>query len=253
MRTLGRVLLSVWGATWGLFCATLFSALYDLGRIFTRRVGLMDFCQETFASWILTGVGVRVEVRGAENLDRNRAAIVMANHRSLLDIPVMIRHIPRIRFVAKKELGRIPIFGWSLALSEHVLIDRNDRSSAIKGLQNMADVFRRGRNLMVFAEGTRSPSERLLPFKKGGFHIALDTGLPILPVSIEGNQHTLPKGAVLLRPGKLVVTVHPLVPVEGLSRGDIPGLMAEVRAAVLSGLPSAQALEEAPVAKASRG
>ena len=102
----------------------------------------------------------------------------MANHRSYLDIPIVTGRLPRLRFVAKRELGRIPIFGWALQRSEHVLIDRHDRAKAISALKEMATVFGKGRNLVVFPEGTRSRGSKLLPFKKGGFHLALDTRTP---------------------------------------------------------------------------
>ena len=188
-------------------------------------------------------IGVRVEVRGAKAIAEDETAIVMSNHRSHLDIPVLTANVPRIRFVAKRELGRIPIFGWALMRSEHVLIDRKDRKSAIGALQKMASVFGKGRNLMVFAEGTRAPTEKLLPLKKGGFHLALDTGLKIRPVSIEGTQHLLKKGTFLIGPGKVVLTIHPVIEVKGTDRKELASLMAATRESILSGLPSAAALE----------
>jgi len=244
MKLLGRALFSLWAVFWGVFMVVLPSLLYVAVAVFYRNVRWMDFCQSLHARLLLPLVGVRVTVEGREHLDPARNAIVLANHRSLLDIPTMVGAIPRLRFVAKRELGRIPIFGWALLLSEHVLIDRKNRSSAVEALQEMAEVFGTGRNVMVFAEGTRARGERLLPLKKGGFHLAIDTGLPLLPVSIEGNQHTLPKGSLLLRPGRVRVVIHPLIEVAGKGRRDIPDLMAEVRGVLLSGLPGARALED---------
>jgi 1-acyl-sn-glycerol-3-phosphate acyltransferase len=244
MQLFGRFLLSVWGFIWGSFWTWFCSTLYFIPAIFVVHPRWMDFCQKLHSKGLLGALAVRVRIVGSENYPEGTTAIVMANHRSLLDIPVMVSQVPHIRFVAKKELGRIPFFGWALWRSEHVLIDRMNRAHAITALQEMAGVFGKGRNLMVFPEGTRARTAKLLPFKKGGFHLAVDTGLPILPVSIEGMQRVLPKGRVLIMPGVVTVVVHPLVPVEGLGKREIPELMRRVRATMLSALPDARALEE---------
>jgi 1-acyl-sn-glycerol-3-phosphate acyltransferase len=247
MRTLRRFLFSMAAVLWGLLWTGFMSGVYVAGSLFTRKVAWMDFCQVLHGRVLVASLGIRVELRGSEHFAEDHAAIVMANHRSILDIPVMVSRVPHLRFVAKKELARIPVFGWALIRSEHVLIDRADRRTAIPALQAMARTFGGkaaiGRNLMVFAEGTRSRDERVLPFKKGGFHLALDTGLPILPVSIEGNQHILPKGSRRFRPGRVTVTVHEPIPMEGKTRQDLPELMDAVRRAILAGLPSAQRAE----------
>lgn len=237
MSVVGRFFLSVWGAVFGIPWTAAVAGLYVAGTLFGVRVRWMDFCQALHARVLLALLAVRVVRHGEENLDLSRTAIVMANHRSMLDIPLMVVTVPRIRFVAKKELGRIPIFGWSLIRSEHVLIDRKNRQEAITALKRMAEVFGKGRNLMVFPEGTRARGTALLPFKKGGFHLAVDTGLPILPVSISGNERVLPKGTLLMRPGTITMTIHPMIPVEGKTAKDIPELMEAARTAILAGLP----------------
>lgn len=237
MSVIGRFLLSIWGAVFGLPWTAFVAGMYVVGAVFHVWVRWMDFCQVLHGRVLLALLAVRVVRRGLDNFAPTQTAIVMANHRSMLDIPLMAVTVPHIRFVAKKELGRIPIFGWALIRSEHVLIDRHDRQSAITALKRMAEVFGKGRNLMVFPEGTRARGTELLPFKKGGFHLAIDTGLPILPVSISGNERILPKGTLLMRPGTVTMTVHPMIPVEGKTAKDIPALMAQVRAAILSGLP----------------
>lgn len=249
MRTLLLALFQLWAVPWAVFWTGFVSALYVAVSLVARPVAWMDFCQRLHSRGLLPLIGVRVEVRGAENFTGD-TAIVMANHSSLIDIPVMTGHVPMIRFVAKKELGRIPVFGWALIRSETVLIDRFDRKSAVEGLQRMAQVFGKGRNVMVFAEGTRTRDGRLQPLKKGGFHLAMDTGLPILPVSIDGTRRVLPRGGLLLQPGKVILTVHPPIPVEGTGREEIPALMTRVRDTLLTGLPEAAAAE-APGATAA--
>ncbi|NNF06982.1 MAG: 1-acyl-sn-glycerol-3-phosphate acyltransferase [Candidatus Eisenbacteria bacterium] len=251
MNFLFRLIFSIWATPFAAFWTLFVAGMYVFVAIFYRPVPWMDFCQRFHGKVLLPLIGVRVEVHGADEIAEDETAIVMSNHRSLLDIPVLTANVPRIRFVAKRELGRIPIFGWALLRSEHVLIDRKDRQSAITALQKMATVFGKGRNLMVFAEGTRASTEKLLPLKKGGFHLALDTGLKIRPVSIEGTQHLLKKGSFLIAPGKVVVTIHPVIEVEGKSRKELGELRAKTRASILSGLPSAQALEDPPKTSAA--
>jgi len=243
MRKIGLVLLNLWALPWGLGYTALVAGIYVLGTLFTRSVAWMDFCQTWHGRLILPGLGVKVHMRGHTEKLGTVTAIVMANHRSLLDIPVMTGRIPMIRFVAKRELGRVPFLGWALIRSEHILIDRSDRKGAVHALQEMAGVFGKGRNVMVFVEGTRAPGEKLLPLKKGGFHLAMDTGLPILPISIEGNQVTFPKNAKMFHPGNVTITVHEPIDVSGMKREDIPRLMKQVRTTLLEGLPSAARLE----------
>jgi 1-acyl-sn-glycerol-3-phosphate acyltransferase len=165
----------------------------------------------------------------------------MGNHRSYLDIPAVVLGLRRLTvlFVAKRELTRIPFFGWALGASHHIKVDRGDREQAIRALREGLDRLGKGIGLVFFPEGTRSRTARLLPFKKGGFYVAVDGGFPIVPVSIRNSGYLLGKMQFLVRSGTVSVTVHPPVPTAGLARKDIPGLMAGVRRAVLSGLPDA--------------
>ena len=137
--------------------------------------------------------------------DSTRAYVYVANHQSQFDIPALVLSMPTdFRMVAKRELLYIPIFGWALWLAGFIFIERTDRDKAIRRLERTLSTIRRGTSVVVFVEGTRSPDGRLLPFKKGGFVLAIKAGVPIVPVSIHGGYQVLPKGSLRVRPG----TIH---------------------------------------------
>jgi 1-acyl-sn-glycerol-3-phosphate acyltransferase len=166
----------------------------------------------------------------------------MANHESLFDIPALVLAIPAdFRIVAKRELLFVPIFGWALWLAGFVFIDRSDRESAIRKLERTVRTIRGGRSIVVFAEGTRSPDGRLLPFKKGGFILALQAGVPIVPVSIRGGRDILPKGSLHPRPGRIELVFGAPVPTSIYSLETKDALIARVRDRIASGLLSSAA------------
>jgi 1-acyl-sn-glycerol-3-phosphate acyltransferase len=140
--------------------------------------------------------------------------IFASNHESALDIWVLVEHLPRIvRFVAKAELFRIPVFGWYLRLGGHVRVDRGDRAQAISSLQAAARVVRAGTSLIVFPEGTRSRDARIQSFKKGPFALAMEAGVPVVPVAVSGSAAVTPRGLIAVHPGTIRVAVgEPLYP-----------------------------------------
>jgi 1-acyl-sn-glycerol-3-phosphate acyltransferase len=154
----------------------------------------------------------------------------MSNHESWLDIPALLAAIPtQVRFLAKKSLFSIPFFGWAIASMGFIPVDRKNRREAIKSFEQAADRIRHGRPVLVFPEETRTMSEALLPFQRGGFLIALKAGLPIVPVGLDGPRRLLPKKSYLLRPGTITVRFGTPIPTAGLgvtAKGD---LMERVR------------------------
>jgi 1-acyl-sn-glycerol-3-phosphate acyltransferase len=192
------------------------------------------------ALWIAwTGVriaGVRVEVVGRENLDPARTYIFMSNHASNLDPPILIPLIPRRTSVlVKNELFRVPVLGRAMRLARLVPVDRSNRQRAIDSLQKADDVLRAGINMTIFVEGTRSGDGRLLPFKKGPFYLAVETGFPVVPVTIVNTHDLLPKGKLLARPGRVQVIFHAPLDPAVISGRD--ALMSEVRTVMASALP----------------
>lgn len=181
-------------------------------------------------------VGVKIMLRGLEHLGPGCNYIFMSNHVSNLDPPILIPSIPgRCSVLVKKELFRTPVLGTGMRLAELVPVDRSDREAAIASVQNAITVLRKGLHMVIYPEGTRSADGRLLPFKKGPFHLAIDSGVPIVPVTILGTYESWPKHRFAVQPGTVVVAFHPpLNPQEFIDRD---ALMSAVRKAINSALP----------------
>jgi 1-acyl-sn-glycerol-3-phosphate acyltransferase len=191
-----------------------------------------------FWSWLILKIcGVARTASYHPRLDPSRPAIYMANHQSQLDIPALVLAMPaRFRIVAKRELLYVPIFGWALWLAGFIFIDRTDRKQAFRSLDRAARKVRRGTSIVLFAEGTRSPDGRLLPFKKGGFVLALQAGAPIVPVSIRGGHQVLPKGSLRVRPGAIDVVMGEPIETSRYSLDTKDVLIETVRRRVAEGL-----------------
>ncbi len=180
--------------------------------------------------------GMRVHVVGLQKLEVGRTYIFMSNHVSNLDPPLLMPAIPgRTSVLVKKELFRIPILGRAMLMVSLVPVDRSDREAAFASLRSAGDVLRSGIHLTTFPEGTRSPDGRLLPLKKGPFHVATETGVPIVPVTLLGTFEAMPKGRLAIRPGKVTIVFHePIDPASFPNRED---LIKAVRTSIESALP----------------
>ena len=192
------------------------------------------------AMWIaLAGVriaGVRWSVRGNEQLDLSQNYIFMSNHVSNLDPPLLIPLLPhRVTIMVKKELFRLPILGRAMRMADCVPIDRHNREAAIASVREAEEIIRRGHHMVVYPEGTRSRDGKLLPFKKGPFYMAMETGVPIVPITLLGTETLLPKGKFFVKPGEVEVVFHP--PVDPSRFNDRDELVAAVRSAIASALP----------------
>ena len=180
--------------------------------------------------------GAKVKLVGLDKLDPAGTYIFMSNHVSNLDPPILAPVIPRrTSILAKKEIWRIPILAKALDLAEIVPVERSDRDSAIQSIRRAGEVMRHGINMMIYPEGTRSRDGRLLPFKKGPFHLALETGVPVVPVTILGTYEMWPKGQAFIRGGTATVVFHP--PIDPKQFSSREELTEAVRAAINSALP----------------
>lgn len=180
--------------------------------------------------------GARVRTVGLDKIDRAGTYIFMSNHVSNLDPPILCPLIPgRTSILAKKVIWRIPILGAALTMAEIVPVERENRESAIQSIRRAGEVMQHHINLTLFPEGTRSRDSRLLPFKKGPFHLAQDTGFPIVPVTILGTYEMMPKGNMIVRSGTVTLVFHP--PVDPKSYSSREELMEAVRGAIASALP----------------
>jgi 1-acyl-sn-glycerol-3-phosphate acyltransferase len=211
--------------TIGLGTASLFSTRFDPGGDAAHA------CARAWAWLILKTTGVRVDVRGLDRVPPGRSYVFAANHQSIYDIPILFVSLPfQLRIIAKASLGRFPFLGWHLRRSGHLLVDRANPGAGI--VRRMAGLVRGSRSLIVFPEGTRSADGEVGRFKAGTFVVAIDTGLPIVPVSVAGSRFVMRKGRLMTCPGHVRVTVHDPVPTEGLTRDAVRDLAERVRAIV---------------------
>ncbi len=157
-----------------------------------------------WATILLKLSGVRVEVEGVENILTDRPHIFMANHQSDFDILIVLAHIPgQFRWIAKKELFKIPIFGKAMRNAGYIEIDRQRHQDAMKSLEEAAQKIRDGKSVVTFPEGTRSKDGTIKPFKQGMFYLAIQSGVPIIPISIIGANKIMPKRSLLVKPGRI--------------------------------------------------
>ena len=181
--------------------------------------------------------GIRVEARGNDQVPAHSACIFMANHVSNLDPPALLPYIPgRTSAFLKRSLMRIPVLGYAMKLADFIPVDRDGRlESAIASVRSAREVLQKGVHITTFVEGTRSPDGRMLAFKKGPFHLAMETGAPCIPVSIYGTESLMAKGSVRIKRGTAHVVFHgPLFPQDFATRQE---LIDAVRKAIASGLP----------------
>lgn len=181
---------------------------------------------EWWARTLTTVCGVTFGVRGLGNVPADRRCVVLSNHCSHLDGPVLLLalRVP-LYFVIKRELARVPIWGPATLRVGFIAIDRSDSAQARAQLGRAVDAVREGRTVLVFPEGTRSPDGHLQRFKKGGFRLAVDAQVPILPVTVNRSAALLPKGSPAPFPGRVEVIVHPPIRTAGLGPDDVPDLV----------------------------
>jgi 1-acyl-sn-glycerol-3-phosphate acyltransferase len=197
-----------------------------------------------WARTVLAVAGVRVRVLHRERLDRDRSFVIVANHESFCDILVLLANLPmQVRFLAKRSVFRVPVLGWSIAAAGFVPVDREDRS---RGTETVDAALRRlsgGRSVVVFPEETRTRNGELLPFKRGAAHLALRSGLPILPVGLAGTFRVLKRGSLLITPGTVAMSVGEPIEVAGhtlkdreaitrTTRQEVAALRAEAQSSV---------------------
>ncbi|MGE5816030.1 MAG: lysophospholipid acyltransferase family protein [Acidobacteriota bacterium] len=200
--------------------------------LFERRGRFAHWCARAWSRLILVTTGVHVDVRLRSRLDPDASYIFASNHQSIYDIPIIFASLPRqLRIVAKASLGKFPFLGWHLRWTGHLLVDRERPGPAI--LKKMAHLVHDGASLIVFPEGTRSVDGAVAPFKGGLFLLAIDSGLPIVPVSVARSRHVMLKGRLMTCPGHVSLTVHEPISTTDLSRSDARALADRVRSIVV--------------------
>jgi len=207
--------------------------LVDVARGELRR-DVVDDATRRFSRRVIDLLDVRLSATGAERVPPGRAYVYMSNHQSHLDIPVLYATLPSptIRMLGKTELFQIPLWGRGLRAAEFIEVDRSNPVAARKSIDYAARLVKDGVSIYLAPEGTRSRDGRIGKLKKGGFHLALGTGTPIVPVAVDGTIGILPRGGKVMKKGQAVrVTIGAPIAVDGR---DLDGLMAEVREFLVS-------------------
>jgi len=212
--------------------------------------GESEFSERVLRGWarfFLLVTGARVIVQRDAELPPGKSYVFVSNHTSNLDAPAILSVADHpLRFIAKRELTLIPLFGWAARRMGHVFIDRKDSHSAANAIRRRIEKGFGGAGLFFFAEGTRSTTDEMLPFKKGAAVTALETGLDCVPIAVAGARDVLkPKGLSLFTPGPVAVVFGAPIPVAGHSLDHRDELVAEQRAAVEKALSEARSLVSA--------
>ncbi len=192
-------------------------------------------CARAWSWLILRTTGVRVKAEGLEALTPGRTYIFVSNHQSIYDIPIVFATLPfQLRIIAKRSLGHFPFLGWHLQRTGHLLVDR--RNPDHRGIMNQwSELVSKGLSLIVYPEGTRSADGRVARFKGGSFLLAIQVGLPVVPISISGSRHVMMKNRLMVQPGRVRFVVHPAIETAGryeATRDDARRLADEVQAQV---------------------
>lgn len=217
-------------------------SLFFPGRV---KVNTVLRVANFWARLLLLISNVKVEIRGEENVLVNRPQIFMANHQSNFDIFIVQAYLPcQFRWLAKKELFKIPVFGPAMKRGGAIEIDRENRASAIKSLDEAAQKIKEGIPVATFPEGTRSRDDKIKPFKKGTFYMAIKSGVPIIPISIIGSGKIMPKRSLKVNPGKITMVIGKPIEVKDYSIESCDELITKVRDAVVRNYYNGMAVPE---------
>ena len=187
-------------------------------------------------------VGVKVKVSGLEHLDPDQPYIFTPNHQSFIEVPLFVTYLDRYPgYLAKKEVFKYPIFGYGIRLAKVVPVDRSNSPSAVESAKAATANIRQGKSYMVYPEGTRSKDGRLLPFKKGAFMMAIDAGVPVVPVTVSGATKIMPKGSFNIFPSTVHLTIHEPMSTAGYSKENVAELMERARQKIYSALSPEEA------------
>ena len=216
---------------------SLFFATLEIITLPFHRGGVMFHAlARGWARTTLFLCGVHVRVNGIEKLQRSRNYVYVSNHASMFDIPAIIAGIPdQIRIVYKRELEKIPVFGWGLKWGSYIGIDRGRGMEAARSLEEAVEKIRKGASVLLYAEGTRTLDGKLQPFKRGAFNLAVKAGVPVVPLTVNGSFNILPKHSMSVRPGTVDLTLDS--PIEVSSDDGKDGelaLMEQVHALIAS-------------------
>jgi 1-acyl-sn-glycerol-3-phosphate acyltransferase len=245
VKTLVYMLHTLVIAGWTVLMTIILGFCASASAFFSKTGDTPHKVAQAWARQVLWIGGIRVNIRGLENITPGRSYIYMANHQSNYDIPVLLGRLPvQFRWLAKAELFKIPIFGYSMRGCGYISIDRSNRKRAFASLAEAAETIRTGTSVMIFPEGTRSEDGKIKSFKKGGFVLSVDAGVPIVPILLMGTHEIMPKGSMLVRRRPVTMTVCPPIETADYTRKTKDQLIEKVRETMITTLGAIKSEQE---------
>lgn len=235
MKNIIDVFKVMWLALWAILATIVLFIPITLAATFSSTGNFAFNLSKLWAWALLIATRVRTRIVGKEKIKKGQSYIIISNHQSQFDILALVTRLGiQFRWIIKKELLKIPLFGYALLASRNIFIDRSNTKGSIESINRGMKRLPKGTCIMVFAEGTRSPDGKIHPFKKGGFVLAIDYGLPILPITINGSRKVLPKGSVVFTSGEIEVIVGDPIDTKDYTRETLPELMERTRQVIVS-------------------
>ncbi len=229
-----QLLKAAWILLWAMLLTLILFVPIVVAALLGKRGDAAFHGTQIYAWVILKVCGIRLKVRGRENIEPGQRYVILSNHASYLDPPALVLALGlQYRWVIKQELRKVPLFGLALETSRNLFIDRAKGSDALESIKRGVAQLPDGTGILIFPEGTRSWDGKLLPFKRGGFIIARDGRLPILPVTICHSHQRLPKGKAAFTSGEIEIVIHPPV---ATTNAPLDALMTDVRNSIESSL-----------------
>jgi 1-acyl-sn-glycerol-3-phosphate acyltransferase len=235
MKSIYKAICVTWLGFWATIATIILGISVMVAGLLSRTGNLAFSISKLWAYTMLAVSFVRTEIKNKDKILKETSYIIISNHQSHYDIITLVTTLGiQFRWIIKKEILKLPIFGYALYASRNIFIDRSNTTSAIESINKGFDRLPKGVSVMVFAEGTRSPDGQIHEFKKGGFITAVARKISILPVTVNGSRRVMRKGSFTLKPGKIQIVIGNPIDTSGYTNDTIPELIDKTRQTIMA-------------------
>ena len=235
MKSLYKAICVVWLGFWATVATVILGIPIMVAGLLSRTGNLAFSISKLWAYIMLAVSFVRTEIKNKNKILKGESYVIISNHQSHYDIIALVTRLGiQFRWIIKKEILKLPIFGYALYASRNIFIDRSNTTSAIESIKRGFDRLPKGVSVMVFAEGTRSPDGQIHEFKKGGFVTAVTRKIPILPVTVNGSRRVMRKGSFTLKPGKIQIVIGDPIETSGYTTDTVQNLIIKTRQTIIA-------------------